>query len=346
MSGGIVPYTPGGVAAYTGGTQPTPGRGSAWRDLSPQTIELIIEGHAENTRRAYAQHLATFQAFCQQTGADSVPATPETLAEFVRYLCQERDYAPKSVELAISAVRTAHQWAGYPAWPDTRLAKLVLRAHRRRRAENGRRNSKQSPPITVPILRKMLDTCDLATSKGLRDRLVLVLGLALMGRRSELVALTLDDVRVTDNGLVVLIRTSKTDRDSKGTEVNVPRGTHPITDPVTAFQDWVEHLAEHGITEGRLLRNVTRHGHIGESLTPDAVNIIVKNLAKAAELPNAELYTAHSLRAGGATAAYEAGNPVMAISDHGRWDRKSNVVLQYIRAVDGWKNNPMRNVGL
>ena len=59
----------------------------------------------------------------------------------------------------------------------------------------------------------MIEQCDPATVRGLRDRVALVLGLALMGRRSELVALELDDVTETPDGLEVLIRASKTDQD-------------------------------------------------------------------------------------------------------------------------------------
>jgi hypothetical protein len=52
------------------------------------------------------------------------------------------------------------------------------------------------------------------------------------------------------------------------------------------------------------------------------------------------------LRAGGATVAYAAGVPVAVIAKHGRWAPASPVVLRYIRAVDRWRDNAMRNVGL
>jgi integrase len=91
---------------------------------------------------------------------------------------------------------------------------------------------------------------------------------------------------------------------------------------------------------------VNRHGHIGESLGADAVNDVVRQLAAGAGVLNAERYTAHSLRAGGATVAYAAGVPISVIAAHGRWNIKSPVLLGYIRAVDRWKDNAMRNVGL
>jgi hypothetical protein len=53
-----------------------------------------------------------------------------------------------------------------------------------------------------------------------------------------------------------------------------------------------------------------------------------------------------ALRAGGTTVAYAAGVPVSVIAAHGRWEKDSPVVLGYIRAVDRWRDNAMRDVGL
>ena len=179
-----------------------------------------------------------------------------------------------------------------------------------------------------------------------RDRLALVLGLAMMGRRSEMAALNLSDVVETDDGLEVFVGRSKRDQDAKGAVVAVPRGSPPDTDPVRLLARWRAVLAEQGVTSGRLLRSMTRHGRIGERLSPAAINDIVQRAAARAELPHAADYTAHSLRTGGATSAYRAGAPVSSIARHGRWAPNSPVVLGYIRSVDRWRDNPMRAVGL
>lgn len=105
-------------------------------------------------------------------------------------------------------------------------------------------------------------------------------------------------------------------------------------------------LAEVGQASGRLLRRVTRHGALGPRLGTDAVKVIVRDLAVRARVPGGESFTAHSLRAGGATVAYAAGVPVSVIAKHGRWALASPVVLRYIRAVDRWRDNAMRGVGL
>lgn len=313
--------------------------------LSPVTRRRLVNGQRPNTRRAYTRQWKSFTAWCASAGRTPLVSTAETLAEYVAHLAEE-EKSPATIDQAIAVVRAAHRTAGHPKKPDTGPALLVLRDYRRERAEDGLRNQRQAPPVLIPALRKMIEACDLSTPRGLRDRLLLVLGLALMGRRSELVALALSDVMETAEGLEVTIRTSKTDKESRGETIAIPAGTHPLTNPVAVLNEWRACLAEHGITHGRLLRRIDRHGNIGESLSDSRVNTILRDLSAAAELPDAESYTAHSLRAGGATVAYAAGVPVATIAKHGRWGPNSPVVLKYIRAVDRWRDNAMRNVGL
>ncbi|MEV4116042.1 tyrosine-type recombinase/integrase [Nonomuraea sp. NPDC049695] len=313
--------------------------------LSEETRRLISEGVPANTRRAYARQWATFTTWCAQRGRQALPATGQTLAEYTAHLCAA-EQAPASIEQALAAVRTMHRLSGHTGQPATEAARLALRAYKRQRAEAGARGQREAPPITIDALRAMVTACDLDTPIGRRDRLLLVLGLALMGRRSELVALTHEDVREVDDGLEVTIRTSKTDKNSDGETIAIPRGSHPLTDPVAAWRDWLHVLDQAGHTTGRLLRRINRHGTIGPSLGADAVNTIVRDLAIRANVPSADTVTAHSLRAGGATVAYAAGVPVAVIAKHGRWAPTSPVVLRYIRAVDRWRDNAMRNVGL
>ncbi|WP_157520697.1 hypothetical protein [Herbidospora daliensis] len=108
-----------------------------------------------------------------------------------------------------------HRLSGHPGQPATEAARLALRTHIRRRATSGNVR-RQAPPPTIPDLRAMIDACDLTSVIGLRDRLLLVLGPALMGRRSELVALHRADVREVPDGLEVRIAISKTTRTRPG----------------------------------------------------------------------------------------------------------------------------------
>lgn len=312
--------------------------------LSDGARARILGGVAENTRTAYERQWTRFADWCAEHGRTALPATPETMAEFVVALIDAGKGVP-TISQAIATIRTRHRLAGHPDAPNADAARLALRTHRRDAVDAGQR-TRQAPPVTIDTLRAMIDATPADTAAGARDRLVLVLGLAMMGRRSELAALALADVVETDDGLEVFVGRSKRDQDAKGAVVAVPRGSHPDTDPVRLLRRWRNVLAEQGHTSGRLLRSITRHGRIGDRLGADAINDIVRTAAVRAGLPQADTYTAHSLRAGGATSAYRAGAPVSSIARHGRWAPNSPVVLGYIRSVDKWRDNPMRAVGL
>ncbi len=223
----------------------------------------------------------------------------------------------------------------------------MLRTYRRAWSDAGGR-VRQAPPAAVEQLRAMVEATDPESTIGLRDRALLILWFSLMARRSELADLHLDDVREVPEGLVVRIRKSKTDQDAVGVDVAIPYGSHVQTCPVRTVRAWRDRLAEHGITSGPLLRSVDKWGFVGESLSGDGIRRAVRATATRAGLPGAEDYSAHSLRAGGATSAAWAGVPTAVIARHGRWSETSPVVHNIrpaSRSMAGQSDGRRRAVG-
>lgn len=310
--------------------------------VSAATASRIAAATAVNTVRAYTRQWAVFTTWCTARGRSPLPATDATLAEYVSAMV-DADAGPPSIEQAIATIRRRHRDAGLAGQPNTTAARLVLRTHRRARAEAGHQ-TRQAPPAVVTALRAMADQTDPTTPIGLRDRLLLTLGFAMMARRSELVALALTDVTEVDEGLLIRVRMSKTDPDALGATVPVLYASDPGMCPVRLCRDWRTLLTKHHIVDGPLLRSVTRHGRIGAGLSGDGARRIVRRLATAADLPDAQMFSAHSLRAGAATAAAMNGAPVNAIALQGRWSPGSPVVHGYIRAADQWRDHPLRGV--
>ena len=329
------------------GTLSLPEDPDAW--VSEATAEAINKGVAESSKTTYRWALDEFAAFAAASGRRAMPATGETLAEYVMTLCA-RSLAPKSIQLQIAAIRSTHREAGFKAEPDTAKARRVLRAYAKKRAEAGEANSRQAPPVTTNALRSMVAAAEEHYGAGHpaadRDRLALVLGLSMYGRRSELAALNLGDVRESEDGLEVTIRKSKTDQDAVGELVAIPCGRYAATDAVRLLRAWKKHLPEDEPGAAPLLRAVDRHGRIGARLSGAAVSGIVRRNAERAGLPDPGSYSGHSLRAGGATESYKGGSAPNAIAKHGRWAENSPVVLGYIRAADKWKDNPVGNIDL
>ena len=116
----------------------------------------------------------------------------------------------------------------------------------------------------------------------IRDRAVLLLGLAGAFRRSELVALDLDDLTENTDGLLVTVRRSKRDQEGRGDTKAIPFGSDPETCPVRAVKAWTEAA---GITDGPLLRPVDRHGNVSDArLSGKAIVIVIKRAAERSSL--------------------------------------------------------------
>jgi integrase len=104
-------------------------------------------------------------------------------------------------------------------------------------------------------IKKMVDTCGTATYQGERDRALLLFGFAGALRRSELVALDVAHLTLGDDGFVVTIAKSKTDQESKGQQIAIPRVPNSPYCPVQAVLDW---MAVAGIEQDALFRRVTK----------------------------------------------------------------------------------------
>jgi hypothetical protein len=146
----------------------------------------------------------------------------------------------------------------------------------------GIRRTKGSAPTKKKAARtKVINAlvAPLGTSlSDVRDRALLLIGFAGALRRSELVALNIDDINEDDEGLVVTIRRSKGDQEAHGEKRGLPYGSRPATCPVRAWRAWLDAL---GITEGAAFRAVTRHGHLRTTRLGDrAIADMIKRRAQ------------------------------------------------------------------
>ena len=156
------------------------------------------------------------------------------------------------------------------------------------------------------MLRRLVATCD-PSARGRRDRALLLIGFAGALRRSELVALRVEDVVATAGGLRVRIRRGKTDKAGEGAELGLPRGKHAETCPVRAFEAW-QAVAKR--KAGPLFRRISTGDTIGDTaLHPDAVRRILSHRAGLAGITveGFERLSAHALRVGFITEAYNGG---------------------------------------
>jgi integrase len=170
--------------------------------------------------------------------------------------------------------------------------------------------------------------------KDVRDRALLLLGFAGAFRRSELTAIDCKSIERRPDGIVVTIRKSKTDQERRGRDVAIPC-SGAVTCPVRALDAWLN-LA--GITEGPVFRPITKSGEVLPTQpSSEAVAVIVKQRSSSLA-PEANRYSAHSLRAGFVTSAVLAGVPTWKIKAH-TGHASEAAMGRYIRVIQLFAEN-------
>lgn len=230
---------------------------------------------SEATRAAYKNDFRHFTNWCGDRGVSPMPASPELCAMYLAHLATSGAKA-STIGRRAAALRYAHRLAGFKEPPtNSEQVRTVLRGIRR---EIGTAKTQKSP-ATHDLIGAMLEAIP-DTLIGLRDRALLALGFATACRRSELVALTVEDLTESPDGYRVTIRKSKTDQEGQGAEVAVPRGCRIC--PVETVRAW---LVASGITTGPVFRPVSKGGCVSpEGLSSHAVADIIKSRAKVAGL--------------------------------------------------------------
>lgn len=169
--------------------------------------------------------------------------------------------------------------------------------------------------------------------KGFRDRALLLLGFAGAFRRSELVALNVEDLDFCDGGLRVTIRRSKTDQEGQGATIAIARGS--VACPVDAVRAWIKATS---IMDGPLFRPVTRTGKISaRRLSARAVAELVKAHARRAGLKAAD-FSGHSLRSGFLTSAAARGASIFKMMDVSR-HKSVDTLRGYVRDAEMFRDH-------
>ncbi len=289
-----------------------------------------------NTRRGYRADWTDFSVWCKARSADSLPASPETVASYLA----DRAQSLRTSTLARRkvAISQAHELAGMPSPCKDARVRTVWQGIAR---EHG------APPVkkralALSDLRMLVASCgdDLI---GRRDRAILLVGFTSGMRRSEIVSLNVQDMVVEEGeGIKFLLRRSKTDQHGAGREIGVPVGRQSATCPVLAIRAWI-HAA--GISEGPLFRSFSRWGTIrNRRLSAFGISLIIKRRTASLGLDSRQ-YSGHSLRSGLVSACAKANVPehaIMKATGH----RSVATLRQYIQSASVLRDHPAKSLDM
>ncbi|WP_346830786.1 site-specific integrase [Pseudomonas abietaniphila] len=216
------------------------------------------------------------------------------------------------------------KWHDVNKWPSPTASvavKTLLREARKAQVRQGLEVRKKTAVVLEP-LQAMLASCTDGV-RGIRDRALLLLAWSGGGRRrSEVVGLTINDVRQLDaDTWIYTLGATKTDTGGV-------RREKPLRGPAAqALAAWLEVAPA---KSGPLFRRLYKGGKVSKSgLSADQVARIVQRRAKLACLEGD--WAAHSLRSGFVTEAGRQSVPigdVMAMTEH----RSISTVMSYFQA--------------
>ena len=318
--------------------------------LTEDEADYVAAARAPNTLRGYRSDWAEFTTWCAHHRLDPLPAGAATISAYLTELARAGAKVG-TMSRRLSAIRFAHQLRDLP--DPTTGARVVAVWEGIRRTHGA--PPEQADPLMPPVLLDVLDACpqtkmwktrgrpaepDLA---GLRDRALLLVGFFAALRRSELSALTADQITEHPHGLVLALPRSKTNQHGEQAELVVlPRASHSARCPVTALDTWFTASA---CTAGPVLRPVSKGNRpLPRHLHPESINTLVQAAVARAGLDPSG-YSAHSLRAGFVTYAHLRGASDRAIAHQTR-HRSLATVGTYVRIHEAWADNAATQLGL
>ncbi|TFE54711.1 integrase [Streptomyces sp. ICN441] len=335
--------------------------------LSPEARAAVDEGIPAETRRGYAGDWHRFTTWCESTGRRALPASADTVTEYMTHLKKE-DKSPGTMDRALASIAVAHQ-AAEQRKPATVGARRVLKGHEaeRKRSKDPRRRTRRAAAATPPVLRKMVAAVDTTRASGRRDVAALLLGFAIAARRSELRLLDWADVTDVEEGLAVEVWRPKVNHEGP---LGVPYGSNPATCPVRSLRAWRQCLVDRGRQPaGPLFLRIDRHDRIAHPMhrhgrpigdptgriTGEGIGDLITRAAVRAHLtapidllPDLPpRWSGHSLRRGFATAAKQAGADLIETGRHGGWADGSASLAAYFEEAGIWDaTNPLYGIGL
>jgi len=277
-------------------------------------FEELDGAYAENTMRAYRSDLNRFIEWLLAHDQHPADACHLSLVDYLENGCH--DLTSASIQRTVAAIGTIYHYAELNNPTKHPKVKLTLRKLSRAKGNL----QKQAKPLTRGLLEKLLSLCDLSTPKGMRDAVLLNLGYETMRRRSELVSFRFNDLRASASGdHGILLRYSKTDQHGHGRVI-------PVSRTLANFLGvWKIYAGD-----GLILRNIRRNGLIGESLSAESINKILKRLETAAGITKPKL-SGHSFRVGKTIDMIKERATVEQIALAGGWT-STKIVFRYAQS--------------
>jgi integrase len=269
------------------------------------------------TLKAWRCDWAVYWGFCEPRQHIPLPATPETVAAFVLY-CKEAGKKPATVQRYLSTIARFHRAAQLFNPCAAEAVQMEVKGMTNEVSSRQR----QAKGLGMAEIQAFLNSPG-DNFPTLRERAMLCVAYDAMARRSELIAIDVEDLKFLADGTGrLLIRRSKTDQAGEGHIAYLSRQT------VRHLQSWLKRA---GIQDGAVFRRIIGRGtvtydrkgrgSIGGRLSPEAVARAFKAVARYLKLPtdDIESVSGHSVRVGATQDLLALNVDLASVMREGRW---------------------------
>ena len=291
------------------------------RRLAAALPQAVLSSRADSTTKKYMYAFLKWKEWAVRKREVAVfPVQDIQFALYLQHVSEATD-SRAAVEAAVNGVSWAHQLAGFKPVSSFPFVQVVLAGLQRQLAKP----KKKKEPISVGMLSAMVQSAD-GSLTDLRLMAMALLAFSAFLRCDELVKLRCCDVIFGPADMTINLPKSKTDQLREGSSVVVARSGTP-TCPVTMLQQYCTRAALDRTSQNFMFRGIVRtkngeklrkSGHISYTRVRE---LMLQRLAKLGY--DAAKFSMHSFRAGGATAAANAGVPDRLFKRHGRWRSES-----------------------
>lgn len=298
----------------------------ATKRLSADARRLIAASVSKNTLRGMRSDLRVYQR-----AGGLLPADEFDIANFLS--AQSRlGKKPATLERYLNSLHMWHRYMNLPSPVKSMTVRAVMRGIRRVKGTR----QKAAPALLLADLHRLLDAIDRDTLAGQRDSAMFALSFHGAFRRSEVVALYLEDIQWERRGILVGLRRSKTNQEGDVETKPILRAPESIPYcPVRLLEAW---LAASGIWRGAAFRSIGPAGKLGAGrLTDNVFYLRLKHHLAVAGMAQRG-FTPHSFRAGFITEAHRRGKAavdIKRVSGH----RDQRTFERYIRRTDAFEDH-------
>ena len=299
------------------------------QELETQTIENIKYSKSQNTLRAYKADMVGFEQFCNSINLNYLPASAKTVSLYITEMSKSCKFS--TIKRKLAAIKVAHNLAG--KYIDLKNPIINENLNSIKKQIGTFQRSKK--PILINDLKNIIKIIDNEgeMKRKLRDKALILIGFSGAFRRSELIALELEDLDFVNEGVKIFIKKSKTDQTGEGMIKAIPYFENKEVCPVTNLKSWLKFQEDKKSKTKKVF-----------DMSDKNVALIVKKYALKAGLDSTK-YAGHSLRSGFATTTAENGaeeRAIMAMTGH----KSNQMVRRYIQESNLFKNNALKKINI